>query len=116
MLENENLVERALQAGEKLMAALRETQAKYPHLVQDVRGRGLMIGVEFPHEDITSLVLAGLAQRDVLVVAYTFNNPTVTRFEPPLMISDEEIAWAGQAFLEAVEQTAEMLEGVEEME
>ena len=115
VLEKENLVARSLQAGEKLMAALRETQAKYPHLVKDVRGRGLMIGVEFPHEDITSLVLAGLAQRDVLVVAYTFNNPTVTRFEPPLMISDEQIAWAGQAFLEAVEQTAEMLEGVEEM-
>lgn len=115
VIEAENLVERSLQAGEKLMEALRETQARFPHLVKDVRGRGLMIGVEFPHEDITSLVLAGLAQRDVLVVAYTFNNPTVTRFEPPLIISDEEIAWAARAFAEAVEQAAELLEGVEEL-
>jgi putrescine aminotransferase len=115
IIEEENLVEKAGRAGDLLLAKLREVQQKYPKLVKDVRGRGLMIGVEFPHEDITSLVLAGLAQRDVLVVPYTFNNPTVTRFEPPLNISDDEIAWATKAFEEAVEQAAELLEGVDEM-
>ena len=115
VIEDENLVEKSARAGEIMIAKLRETQAKYPKLVKDVRGRGLIIGVEFPHEDITSLVLAGLAQRDVLVVPYTFNNPTVTRFEPPLNISDEEIEWATKAFDEAVESAAELLEGVEEM-
>lgn len=113
ILEEENLIERAAHAGDLLMKGLRETQAKFPHLVKEVRGRGLMIGVEFPLEDITSLVLAGLAQRDVLVVPYTFNNPTVTRFEPPLNISDEHIEWAVRAFDEAVAQTAELLEGME---
>lgn len=113
VIEEENLVERCAQAGEKLMNGLCETQKKFPNLVKDVRGRGLMIGVEFPLEDITSLVLAGLAQRDVLVVPYTFNNPTVTRFEPPLNISDEHIEWALKAFDEAVEQTAELIEGME---
>ena len=77
--------------------------------MKDVRGRGLMIGVEFGHEDITGLVLSGMAQRDVLVVPYTFNNATVTRFEPPLMISDEQIEWAATAFEEAVAQTAQLL-------
>ena len=109
IIEEENLVERAATAGEKMFAALRQTQAKFPDLIVDIRGRGLMIGVEFPEEDITSLVLAGLAQRDVLVVPYTFNNPTVTRFEPPLNISDEEIEWATRAFDEAVTSTAELL-------
>jgi putrescine aminotransferase len=113
VLENENLVERSLQQGEKLMARLRETQAKFPDCVKEVRGRGLMIGVEFPHEDITSLVLTGLAQRDVLVVPYTFNNPTVTRFEPPLTITDDELEWAARAFEEAVEQTAMLIEDVD---
>ncbi len=113
IIEEENLVERAARAGELLIKGLRETQVKFPHLVKDVRGQGLMIGVEFPLEDITSLVLAGLAQRDVLVVPYTFNNPTVTRFEPPLNISDEHIEWAIKAFDGAVAQTAELLEGVD---
>jgi putrescine aminotransferase len=115
IIEEENLAQKADRAGEILLSRLRATQEKYPGLIKDVRGRGLMIGVEFPHEDVTSLVLAGLAQRDVLVVPYTFNNPTVTRFEPPLNISDEEIEWAATAFEEAVAQTAELLEGVDEM-
>jgi len=115
IIEDECLVEKSARAGEIMLAKLRQTQGKFPQLVKDVRGRGLIIGVEFPHEDITSLVLAGLAQRDVLVVPYTFNNPTVTRFEPPLNISDEEIEWATKAFDEAVESAAELLEGVEEM-
>ncbi len=115
VIEEENLVEKSARAGEILIARLRETQGRYPDLVKEVRGRGLIIGVEFPHEDITSLVLAGLAQRDVLVVPYTFNNPTVTRFEPPLNISDEEIEWAATAFEEAVAATAELLVGVTEM-
>ena len=113
IIEEENLVERCACAGDRLMKGLCQTQAKFPHLVKDVRGRGLMIGVEFPLEDITSLVLAGLAQRDVLVVPYTFNNPTVTRFEPPLNIFDEHIEWALRAIDESVEQTAELLEGME---
>ena len=109
VIEEENLVERAARAGDKLMKALFQTRDKFPDLVKEIRGRGLMIGVEFPEEDITSLVLAGLAQRDVLVVPYTFNNPTVTRFEPPLNISDEQIEWAARAFDEAVTATAELL-------
>ena len=109
IIEEENLVERAARAGDKLMKALFQTRDKFPDLVKEIRGRGLMIGVEFPEEDITSLVLAGLAQRDVLVVPYTFNNPTVTRFEPPLNISNEQIEWAARAFDESVSATAELL-------
>ncbi len=109
VLAEENLVESSRVQGEKLMARLKATQNKYPQCVKDVRGRGLMIGVEFGHEDITGLVLSGMAQRDVLVVPYTFNNATVTRFEPPLMINDEQIEWAATAFEESVAQTAQLL-------
>jgi acetylornithine/succinyldiaminopimelate/putrescine aminotransferase len=35
----------------------------------------------------------------------------VTRFEPPLNISDEQIEWAARAFEEAVAQTAELVAG-----
>jgi len=110
VLEDENLIENSRLQGEKLMARLKETQARFPGCVRQVRGRGLMIGVEFPHEDVTGLVLSGMAARDVLVVPYTFNNATVTRFEPPLMISDSQIHWAARAFDESVEQTSALLE------
>ncbi len=112
VIENENLIERSSTQGEKLMAKLRETQVAFPHCVREVRGRGLMIGFEFTHEDIGGLAIAGLAQRQVLA-AYSLNNPRVMRFEPPLTISDSQIEWAARAFHEAVAQTSEMIEGMD---
>jgi len=112
VVEDENLVERSAAQGEKLMGALRATQSRYPKHIKEVRGRGLMIGVEFTHEDIGALAIAGLVQRDVLA-AYTWNNPKVMRFEPPLIISDEQIEWAARAFEESVAQTTELVEGID---
>lgn len=112
VIEDEGLVEKSRVQGEKLMAKLRAAQAKYPQCVKVVRGRGLMIGVEFTHEDIGGLAIAAMAQRGVLA-AYTFNNPTVMRFEPPLTISDAQIELAASAFEEGVAQTAELVEGLD---
>ena len=112
VIETENLVARSHSQGEKLMARLRETQQKYPRCVKEVRGRGLMIGFEFTHEDIGGLALAGLMQQKVLT-AYSLNNPTVMRFEPPLTISDKEVDWAASAFESAVAQTAELVADID---
>jgi putrescine aminotransferase len=112
VIEDENLVQHSFEQGEKLMARLRETQSRYPHCIKEIRGRGLMIGFEFTHEDIGGLAIAGLAQRNVLC-AYSLNNPTVMRFEPPLTISDGQIDWAATAFEEAVAQTSELVEGLD---
>lgn len=112
VVESENLVERSFQQGEKLMAAMRATQEKYPGTIKEVRGRGLMIGVEFELDDIAGLVIATMVGHNVLA-AYTLNNPTVIRLEPPLIINDEEIEWAASAFERSVAVTAEMLQGLE---
>lgn len=112
VIEEENLVARSQEQGEKLMARLRQTQEKYPRCVREIRGRGLMIGFEFTHEDIGGLAIAGLAQRDVLA-AYSLNNPRVMRFEPPLTISDAQIDWAANAFDEAVAQANELVEDMD---
>lgn len=113
VIENENLVEQSRVQGEKLKAELLQAQAEYSDLVKEVRGRGLMLGVEFSHDDIAGLVIAGMAARGVLA-AYTLNNATVIRFEPPLIISDEEIVWAGNAFRKSLAQARELLEGIED--
>jgi len=112
VIEGEGLVEKSRIQGERLLEALRLTQAKFPQHIKLVRGRGLMIGIEFTHEDVGGLAIAALAQHGVLA-AYTLNNPTVMRFEPPLIISDEQVGWAAQAFETAVAQTAELVEGLE---
>lgn len=45
VIESENLVDNARRTGEYLMARLNELRAKNPHIT-DIRGRGLMIGIE----------------------------------------------------------------------
>jgi putrescine aminotransferase len=112
VIESENLVEKSRVQGEKLKAALLSEKEKYPDLIKEVRGRGLMLGVEFSHDDIAGLVIAGMAARGVLA-AYTLNNATVIRFEPPLVISDAQIAQAAAAFSESLEQARELLQDIE---
>jgi putrescine aminotransferase len=64
--------------------------AEYPDLIRDVRGRGLLIGMELSSEGHAGLMMSELIKRGV-VVAYTLNNPTIIRLEPPLIIQRKEV-------------------------
>lgn len=104
----EQLPQRAAELGDYLLGRLAEVQARYPEHLAEVRGRGLLIGVEFAEEDVGGLVIAGLAQRRILA-GYTLNNPKVVRFEPPLVITREQLDRAVAAFAEAVAQAVELV-------
>ncbi len=87
----DNLLPRATEMGEILLAGLRDLQRRHPDLVKDVRGRGLLIGVEFENSDI-ALLIAGWALPRGLIVYFSLNNPTVLRIAPPLIITREQVA------------------------
>ena len=106
-----DLPSRAARLGEYFMEGLREVKNKHPKAVAEVRGMGLLIGVEFAHEDVGELVIGGMARRGV-IAAYTLNNPKVIRFEPPLVISEEEIDTAIAVFDESIAEALEMVEGL----
>ncbi len=107
----EGLVERSATLGKVLLEGLQSIQKQYPNVVKEVRGKGLLAGVEFDHEDFAALVIAGCGRRDVLV-AYSLNNPKVIRLEPPLIIEESELKRAIDAVGEAVAETSEMLAGI----
>ncbi|WP_026328905.1 aspartate aminotransferase family protein [Thermus scotoductus] len=107
----ENLPQRALEMGSYLMAGLKELKAQYPRLIEDVRGRGLMLGVEFTDADIGALVVTELAERGV-ITAFGLNNPKVVRLEPPLIIGKEHVDEALSAFSESLKATKKALEGL----
>jgi putrescine aminotransferase len=86
-------------------------QSRHPESIKEVRGKGLMVGVQLVHEDIGLLTIGGLANRGV-IVAYTFNNPSVIRFEPPLIISEEQLDRVVAAFDDALTESERMLEGM----
>lgn len=89
VLEDENLIENSREMGEYLMGRLRRIESGH---IKEVRGRGLLIGVEL-HDS------AGGARRFCealmdkgLLCKETHDN--VIRFAPPLVITKDDIDWA----------------------
>ncbi len=82
-LETEDLPGRAARLGRRLMDGLRAIPSP---LIRQVRGLGLMVGVELRVR--VGPLLAALAQVGVLALTA---GPTVMRFLPPLVITEEEI-------------------------
>ncbi|MGN1318365.1 MAG: putrescine aminotransferase [Lachnospirales bacterium] len=77
--------------GEILKAGLEKLKAKYPSVIDDVRGTGLMLAVEFCKSDVGYSVAKGLFARGVMT-AGTLVNAKCIRFEPPAVITEEQIS------------------------
>ncbi len=105
---SENLLERCVTIGEKLKSGLEKVAAQHQDLISEVRGMGLILGVEFSMDEVGELVIAQMTKRGV-VAAYTLNNPRVIRFEPPLIANDSDIEMVCEVFGAAVSETAEIL-------
>jgi putrescine aminotransferase len=81
----EDLPGQAAAKGEFLLRELASLQAKYPQVLTEAHGKGLLIGMEFPVQEIGWQVAAGLFKRGVLV-AGTYSRAQVIRIEPALGI------------------------------
>jgi len=109
VLQEEGIAEQCRVRGAELLAGIRQVAAEYPELVKEVRGKGLLVGVEFADADIGNLVIAGLAQEHILT-AFTLNRPEVFRLEPPAVITSDEIAMVVAACGRAIQSTKELLQ------
>ena len=89
LLEN-GLIANAGIRGREIQDGLRPLVERFPKLVRDVRGKGLMIGLEFPTDAIGYEVAKGLFDRGVLVAGTLFSAKTI-RIEPPLTITAQEM-------------------------
>lgn len=85
-IKSEGLVDKVAEKGEYFKNELRKLQKKYPDKVTDVRGCGLMLGMEVAGEG-KPIVESCLANN--VIVNCTAGN--VIRIVPPLIISREEI-------------------------
>ncbi len=81
----EDLPGQAAEKGDFLLRELAGLQRKYPQVLSEAHGRGLLIGMEFPVQEIGWQVAAGLFKRGVLV-AGTYSRAQVIRIEPALGI------------------------------
>jgi putrescine aminotransferase len=81
----EDLPGQAAKKGDFLLRELACLQQKYPQVLKEAHGKGLLIGMEFPAQEIGWQVASGLFKRGVLV-AGTYSKAQVIRIEPALAI------------------------------
>jgi acetylornithine/succinyldiaminopimelate/putrescine aminotransferase len=82
--------EHAAKLGSRLIAGLRNLQDKHAPIIREVRGRGLMVGIEYKDEFMGVLMADCLAQQNIFA-AYSGNAPQVMRFQLPLSVTTAEI-------------------------
>ncbi|GAA5618442.1 aspartate aminotransferase family protein [Brucella anthropi] len=121
VLYDEHLIDNAADVGEYLLDRLHELQSRYPALLKDVRGKGMMVGLEF-HDFSQTMpvvlrpVLAMLDEKlkgslpgfigshllrdHGVLVAFTEYNRNVIRLEPPLICGREHV----DAFIKALDE------------
>ncbi len=108
------LPRQAAEKGQYLLGKIRELGEKHG-LITDIRGQGLLIGIEFSkptglvdkltkgamskfsEEYLGAMVAGELLNHHRIITAYTLNNPNVIRLEPPLIVTKEELDQLVQA-------------------
>ncbi|MFO7945867.1 MAG: aminotransferase class III-fold pyridoxal phosphate-dependent enzyme [Armatimonadota bacterium] len=109
VLIDEDIATQCEQKGQRLLAGIQQVGAEFSDVIEDVRGRGLLVGVEFVDSDIASLVIAQLIGGQILT-AFTLNEPKVVRLEPPACITDDEVDHVIEVFQQAAASTTAMLD------
>lgn len=89
VLTDENMIENANAQGEYLMGRLRRIESQH---IKEVRGRGLLIGVELHPEAGGARRFCEALKEEGLLCKETHDN--VIRFAPPLVIQKDDIDWA----------------------
>ncbi|AEP11020.1 4-aminobutyrate aminotransferase apoenzyme [Chloracidobacterium thermophilum B] len=106
-LLHNGLLRNAAEMGERMLGGLRLVQAKYADRIADVRGLGLMIGVEFvtdrrsltPDPELRNRIEQECFRRGLIVLGA---GESTIRFSPPLVIDAEQVDCAVEIFSEAI--------------
>jgi ornithine--oxo-acid transaminase len=95
VLVEENLVQRSAELGEYFLGKLKTVNN---HHIREIRGRGLLIGMEF---DIKVRLYCETLKQEGVLCKETHDN--VIRFAPPLIITREELDWAFERIRKVLE-------------
>lgn len=108
VLEDEGLVVNARERGAQLLDGARAIAAEFPAVIRDVRGLGLLAGVELTNEGYAGWIIPEMLKAGV-TAAWTLNAQRVIRLEPPLIVTAPEIARGLDALRAGVAGAAEKL-------
>ncbi|KAL7437463.1 hypothetical protein ACHAXM_005917 [Skeletonema potamos] len=102
-LSEHNVLENVRVRGEQLAAGLEDITSRYPSVLGETRGWGLLRGVAIKEDaGCTAAELVGDAMKEGLLLVAA--GPSVVRFVPPLIVNEKEIADALARFEKAIEK------------
>jgi putrescine aminotransferase len=117
-VKDENLPQRSQELGEYSLMKLRQLKDKHP-IITEVRGKGLFIGIEFgglkklhsamAQEFMVVNIISKLLRNHKVICGFAGNNPSVLKFEPPLIVRKEEIDYFVEALDKVLEQSKNTL-------
>ena len=97
----ENLVERARELGDYFLGKLEDVRGKYSEHIKEVRGKGLIIGVEFSDGTFARDCFSVSVKKGLLVILTV---ERVFRILPPLTTNEEEIDFAVAVITKSIEE------------
>ena len=106
--------------GEYLIGGLNKLWKKYPDIITEIRGRGLMVGIELamiPEDKAEKIGVPfyGLLVESILIndyhvqILHTVNNSATFRFLPPFTITTEYLDKAVNALENAIKKAVELV-------
>ncbi len=107
VIKNENVIALSQRLGQTLLDLTQKLCAEHgPHICCEVRGKGILIGIEFAADFLAGEFMLELAKRKVLV-SYSLNAHRVVRLTPPAFLSESDVAWLAAAIQDSLIVLAE---------
>jgi putrescine aminotransferase len=100
VLVRDGLVEHARKMGEYSLQRLQDLKMRHK-IIKEVRGLGLLLGIELPSENTSSYILSRMLNKHHVILGNFDHRPDVLRLQPPLIVQKEEIDRAIEALDEA---------------
>jgi putrescine aminotransferase len=101
VIRSEGLIGRARELGPQVRAlALDAVAAHCPDLVTEVRGEGLLIGIDFVSADAATEFLLALLDEHV-IPSFSLNSSNVLRLTPPAILDAADLDWLARALTSA---------------
>ncbi|HLN05641.1 MAG TPA: aspartate aminotransferase family protein [Acidimicrobiales bacterium] len=106
VMEDEGIVENAAIMGGRLHAGLQRLASLHSDVVREVRGLGLMAGLEYADDSMGPRMSFHLGRHGVLAI-YSGNQPSVMRLMPSLVVGESEIDFLLEALEAAISDLVE---------
>ena len=97
IIEDENIQEHSLELGKYIRKVLDAFASKYPYIIKEIRGQGLMFGIEIYHPSVALRIFENMKDNGILV-GLGGSNKNVLRFMPPMCLVKDDVVLFSEIF------------------